>query len=62
MANERPMVVDGEFTKFFWQDVAAADAHARAQTAKKPKCAKCGQALCLDQPGAHYSCVGAVNV
>jgi hypothetical protein len=58
MSNERPYVVDGEFTKWFHQDVAAADAQARARIAELPKCQLCNRPMCLGQPAAHYTCVG----
>lgn len=54
--KDRPYVVDGEFTKAFYQDVAAADAAAAREAAKKPKCAICASPMWLEQPDAHHTC------
>lgn len=61
MAKDRPDVVDGEFTKWFWQDVAAADNQARAKAAEKPGCQRCGRPMWLSQLGAHYTCAGGAG-
>lgn len=59
--KDRPDVVDGEFTKWFWQDVAAAEAQARRVAEGLPKCSKCQRPLWCIQPGVHYVCSGEVK-
>lgn len=58
MSKERPMVVDGEFTKWFHEDVAAADEKARRKAAEMPACGACTRPMWLSQPGVHYACAG----
>lgn len=56
MAKDRPYVVNGEVTKWFWQDVDAADTQARERIATEPKCQVCGRPMCLKQQVMHHTC------
>lgn len=61
MSKNEPDVVDGEFTKWFWKAVAAADNAARLKASELPACAKCGGPMWCGQPAAHYSCLGVIQ-
>lgn len=61
MSKDRPYVVDGEFTKYFYEDVAAADDQARARVAAMPKCQICERPMCCGQLRAHHTCAGSLQ-
>lgn len=61
VSEKRPMVLDGEFTKWFWEDVAAMDRAAQSKADGKPKCRVCDRPMWLDQPKAHYICSGLIS-
>lgn len=56
MSKDRPYVVDGALTKWFWLDCDAADSQARDRIADMPKCQLCGAPMCCGQLSTHHVC------